>query len=141
MAGLIAAGLIEYRDAHSVVPEIRETVGHKSNRPPDGVVAFACGALSGVSIALVGHPFDTIKVRLQVQKVMPCGSSSSSAMGYLKLTMRHEGLSGLFKGIWPQIFVQMINTGLLFGLQVVIHGTNSPPVGFFQLTMLVHPSS
>ncbi len=117
----MTAGLIDYRATHSEETVTHEMVEHNSNRPPAGLVAFSCGALSGLSIALVGHPFDTIKVRLQVQKVMPCGSTSSSAMGYLRLTMRHEGLSGLFKGIWPQIAVQMINTGLLFGLQVLIH--------------------
>ncbi len=116
----MAAALVDFRVAHSEEIESCEIVEHKRNRPPsDSVVAFACGALSGVSIALVGHPFDTIKVRLQVQKVMPCGSISSSATGYLRLTMRHEGLPGLLKGIWPQIAVQMINTGLLYGLQVL----------------------
>ena len=97
-----------------------------------GLGAFTCGALSGISIALVGHPFDTLKVRVQVQQVMPCGSIARSAAGYLRLTLQHEGLFGLFKGIWPQIAVQMINTGLLFGLQVRKDFPNIERKGIFQ---------
>jgi len=64
----------------------------------------------------VGQPFDTLKVRMQTGWTVK-GASPTTAVDCLKLTMKHEGASGLFKGIGPQIGSQLLATGLLFGIQ------------------------
>ena len=56
-------------------------------------------ALAGVSRAVVGHPFDTIKVNLQTRPELY--SSSSSA---LRSVLKSDGIAGLFKGIRAPIF-------------------------------------
>jgi len=43
------------------------------------LVDFIAGTVGGVASLLAGHPFDTIKTRLQAQSQAPTSSSSSSA--------------------------------------------------------------
>ena len=55
------------------------------------------GTAGGVAICLVGHPFDTLKVRLQTQSVLkPVYSGLKDC--FLK-TLEWEGVSGLYKGV------------------------------------------
>lgn len=75
------------------------------------------GTISGAIGVITGHPFDTIKVRLQAQ---PHGKNATllyrSTLHCLLSTVRAEGLLGLFKGVSsPLVGVTAINT-LLFGV-------------------------
>ena len=55
------------------------------------------GTAGGVAICLVGHPFDTLKIRLQTQSVhKPVYSGLSDC--FVK-TLRWEGIGGLYKGV------------------------------------------
>ena len=56
-----------------------------------------CGTVSGIAVCLVGHPFDTLKVRLQTQPVeRPVYRGLVDC--FLK-TMKWEGIGGLYKGV------------------------------------------
>ncbi|CAH1365940.1 hypothetical protein MTP99_002245 [Tenebrio molitor] len=62
---------------------------------------FICGGFGGICTVLVGHPLDTIKVRLQTmpipnpgQKPLYCGT-----LDCLKTTIQQEGVRGLYKGM------------------------------------------
>ena len=55
------------------------------------------GTFSGIAVCLVGHPFDTLKVRLQTQPVdRPVYKGLLDC--FLK-TMKWEGIGGLYKGV------------------------------------------
>jgi solute carrier family 25 carnitine/acylcarnitine transporter 20/29 len=56
---------------------------------------FAAGYVSGMCLVLVGHPFDTIKVRLQTQ------GADGKFVGMtdcVKQTVAKEGIRGVYKG-------------------------------------------
>lgn len=47
---------------------------------PSAVVDFVAGTVAGIASLLTGHPFDTVKTRLQAQPVIP-SNVSSAALG------------------------------------------------------------
>jgi solute carrier family 25 (mitochondrial carnitine/acylcarnitine transporter), member 20/29 len=57
------------------------------------LVDFSAGILANCLGTFIGHPLDTVKVRMQLS------SSNISVLTVLKSTMRNEGISGLFKGV------------------------------------------
>ena len=55
------------------------------------------GTVSGIGVCLVGHPFDTLKVRLQTQPVdRPV---YKGLLDCFVKTMKWEGIGGLYKGV------------------------------------------
>eukprot|EP01112_Ceratiomyxa_fruticulosa_P020775 TRINITY_DN7172_c0_g1_i1.p1 TRINITY_DN7172_c0_g1~~TRINITY_DN7172_c0_g1_i1.p1 ORF type:complete len:301 (+),score=46.79 TRINITY_DN7172_c0_g1_i1:874-1776(+) len=55
---------------------------------------IAAGSIGGVAQVIVGHPLDTLKVRLQTQSELYSG-----AIDCFKKTVSQEGFAGLYKGI------------------------------------------
>lgn len=75
---------------------------------------FAAGCLGGCAGVIVGHPFDTIKVRLQTQD----GSSPKYRGSYdcFKTIVRTESVRGLYRGVTsPMAGVSFINA-IAFGV-------------------------
>ncbi|KAJ3537230.1 hypothetical protein NM208_g6404 [Fusarium decemcellulare] len=88
---------------------------------------FVAGSLSGVAKVTgkkitesiephadefpVGHPFDTIKVRLQTTN----SSHFAGPMHCVRQTIRHEGLSALYKGFTPPLIGWMFMDSILLG--------------------------
>lgn len=71
-------------------------------------VAFASGALSGTTAALVTSPFDVLKTRKQALLMSGSvgGSGSSKAVGsisVLREVIANEGAGALYAGIMPRI--------------------------------------
>ncbi|XP_059617115.1 congested-like trachea protein [Phlebotomus argentipes] len=62
---------------------------------------FLSGGFGGVCTVLVGHPLDTIKVRLQTMPVPEAGQSPLYAGTWdcAKKTIQREGFRGLYKGM------------------------------------------
>lgn len=60
---------------------------------------------------LVGHPFDTIKVRLQTSKA----SQFDGPLQCLMQTIRKEGVSGLYKGATPPLIGWMFMDSIMLG--------------------------
>ncbi|XP_066158444.1 mitochondrial carnitine/acylcarnitine carrier protein [Euwallacea fornicatus] len=60
-----------------------------------------CGGFGGISTILVGHPLDTIKVRLQTMPLPKSGELSQYAgtLDCLKKTVKYEGPLGLYRGM------------------------------------------
>ena len=55
------------------------------------------GTAGGIAVCLVGHPFDTLKVRLQTQSVTnPVYKGLADC--FFK-TLKWEGIGGLYKGV------------------------------------------
>eukprot|EP00471_Norrisiella_sphaerica_P009550 CAMPEP_0184494732 /NCGR_PEP_ID=MMETSP0113_2-20130426/29453_1 /TAXON_ID=91329 /ORGANISM="Norrisiella sphaerica, Strain BC52" /LENGTH=328 /DNA_ID=CAMNT_0026880607 /DNA_START=55 /DNA_END=1041 /DNA_ORIENTATION=- len=73
---------------------------------------IGAGTAAGIAQVAVGHPFDTVKVRLQTQ---------TSADGVFKGTLdcavktfRYEGVSGLYKGAWSPLIGAMFQNAAGF---------------------------
>ncbi|ODV89234.1 hypothetical protein CANCADRAFT_148477 [Tortispora caseinolytica NRRL Y-17796] len=72
---------------------------------------FVAGAFSGMSKLLVGHPFDTIKVRMQTA---PSGQFTGSLDCFLQ-TIRKEGPAALYKGTTPPLLGWMVMDSVMLG--------------------------
>merc|ERR1719364_502643 len=66
------------------------------------VTAGTCG---GIAVTLVGHPFDTLKVRLQTQSSTK--PVYSGVVDCFMKTLRWEGVGGLYKGVTSPLVGQM----------------------------------
>ncbi|KAI9325437.1 mitochondrial carrier domain-containing protein [Zopfochytrium polystomum] len=62
-------------------------------REMDDIKAFLAGGAAGVATVLAGHPFDTLKVRLQTS------NQYSGIVDCFKQTVRKDGIFGLYKGM------------------------------------------
>lgn len=71
-----------------------------------GVVDIAAGSAGGLLAALVGHPFDTIKVRLQTQPTNP--PLYTGFLDCVRQTASGEGLLGFYKGRWAFCIVSVL---------------------------------
>lgn len=75
---------------------------------------WAPGAVSGMTKMLVGHPFDTVKVRMQALSARQ--AAFANPMSTLRATVRNEGFLALFKGLTPNIpctmYYNMVNIGV-----------------------------
>ncbi|XP_056284794.1 mitochondrial basic amino acids transporter isoform X2 [Pseudoliparis swirei] len=76
---------------------------------------FVAGCVGGAAGVLVGHPFDTVKVRLQVQSIdKPLYRGTFHCFQSI---IRQESLTGLYKGIGsPMMGLTFINA-IVFGVQ------------------------
>lgn len=73
----------------------------------------AAGTAGGIAVTLVGHPFDTLKVRLQTQSATK--PVYSGMIDCLTKTLRWEGFGGLYKGVASPLVGQMFFRATLFG--------------------------
>ncbi|EEP75402.1 conserved hypothetical protein [Uncinocarpus reesii 1704] len=79
-------------------PKVAPTVKRKDYR------GFVAGVFSGIAKLSVGHPFDTIKVRLQTTK----SARFSGPVDCLLQTIRKEGVTALYKGATPPLMGWMV---------------------------------
>lgn len=88
---------------------------------------FVAGVFSGVTKLSVGHPFDTIKVRLQTSDK----SKFSGPLECLVQTIRKEGITGLYKGATPPLvgwmFMDSVMLGSLTFYRRILHETLFSP--------------
>lgn len=77
---------------------------------------LTAGTLAGVAQLLVGHPFDTIKVKLQAQPTPAPGQPPmySGAMDAVRKTIAAEGAKGLYAGIGPPLATVAVFNAVLF---------------------------
>lgn len=71
---------------------------------------FVAGGFAGSVGIFVGFPFDLIKVRLQSHPEL----YESKALQCLKITIRKDGIAGLYKGCLPPICSQAFINAFLF---------------------------
>ncbi|EAW23808.1 putative mitochondrial carrier protein [Aspergillus fischeri NRRL 181] len=72
---------------------------------------FVAGVFSGIAKLSVGHPFDTVKVRLQTSKE----GHFKGPLDCVLQTVRKEGLSGLYKGATPPLVGWMVMDSVMLG--------------------------
>ena len=72
---------------------------------------FVAGVFSGIAKLSVGHPFDTIKVRLQTTKT----SRFRGPIDCVYQTIHKEGVKGLYKGATPPLIGWMFMDSVMLG--------------------------
>jgi solute carrier family 25 carnitine/acylcarnitine transporter 20/29 len=78
-------------------------------------VGFVCGAVSGTTAVVVGHPLDTIKTKLQAQSSR--FGARPSTLSVARAVLAAEGLRGLYRGIVPPL----LSTGFLRSVQFSVY--------------------
>lgn len=95
-----------------MVAEDFEIIEQRAN--VGGWANFASGTFGGVAGLLVGHPFDTVKVRLQSQNHL--APKYTSTFHCFTTILRQEKITGLYKGMAsPLVGVAVVNA-MLFGV-------------------------
>lgn len=76
---------------------------------------FLAGLLGGAAGVLVGHPFDTVKVRLQTQ---PSGSGAKykGTLHCFRCILKEESVVGLYKGISSPLAGLAFINAIVFGV-------------------------
>ena len=68
---------------------------------------YSIGALIGVGKLLVGHPFDTIKVRMIMGNL--------NFIDCIKMSYKNYGITSFYHGLSSPIISELINSSLIFG--------------------------
>ena len=77
-----------------------ETVEPVAPKQPGALKSFIAGGVGGVCLVVVGHPLDTIKVRIQTQVIEPGKPPMYANMiDCAKKSMKAEGTFALYKGM------------------------------------------
>jgi len=74
---------------------------------------FFCGSFAGVGLVLAGHPFDTIKVRLQAEGGF---GRFKGPIHCLYTTLKQERVFGLYKGAMGPLIGQGLVSSMQFGI-------------------------
>lgn len=78
--------------------------------PPPRYIGFIAGMFSGVTKNAVGHPFDTVKVRLQTSE-----GRFKGPMDCVWQTFRSEGIKGFYKGFTPPLVGWVLMDSVMLG--------------------------
>mmetsp|Transcript_2040 Transcript_2040/g.3658 ORF Transcript_2040/g.3658 Transcript_2040/m.3658 type:complete len:255 (-) Transcript_2040:1135-1899(-) len=109
--GLNRYGTMRVRGADEFIEQVATPNGDVNLEQNIKTLASSiAGCFAGVSSVLVGHPFDSIKTRLQVGKRVGSGNNIS-----------FEGLRGLYRGVIPPLLtvgmVQSLNFTFYEGIK------------------------
>uniref|UniRef100_A0A1I8GII2 ADP/ATP translocase n=2 Tax=Macrostomum lignano TaxID=282301 RepID=A0A1I8GII2_9PLAT len=66
----------------------------------EGGIGLGVGILYGVTNVVVGHPFDTMKTKMQAQQ----GFDTGGMLKAFNKTWRAEGVIGLYRGCIPPLW-------------------------------------
>lgn len=72
---------------------------------------FVAGTLSGLTKACIGHPFDTLKIRMQCSAL----GTYKGPLDCFRQTVSKEGFRGLYKGLTPPLAGWGLSDSILLG--------------------------
>ncbi|KAL8214664.1 hypothetical protein R6Q57_004113 [Mikania cordata] len=81
-----------------------------------GYKHYVAGLASGVSMVIVGHPFDTVKVKLQKHNTEANGLKYRGGFHCTTRILRTEGVRGLYRGATPSFVGMAVESSLVFGI-------------------------
>ena len=94
--------------------------------------AWTSGGIAGISLSIMGHPFDTIKTRMQTNPNHRSALACAVTMG------RREGVLSLWQGLTPSVIAGVMTGSLRFGVQSWANQTLAQSMGvrnFVELKM------
>jgi len=78
----------------------------------EGLFGLGCGVLFGLTSPLVGHPFDTLKTKMQAQEAYRKGGMWHTFVAVI----RNEGFFALYKGLLPPLIGSGAYRSIQFGV-------------------------
>ncbi|KAI9593931.1 mitochondrial carrier domain-containing protein [Syncephalis fuscata] len=98
---------------------------------------IVAGTVGGWAQVFVGHPFDTVKVRLQTQPQPPM---FHGPMDCVRKTVAREGVRGLFKGVYsPLVGIGICNAALFSANEnfrrLLQNGNSNEPMTLGEMTL------
>lgn len=98
-------------EAQAQMAAVKSETNDQSKSPPPKYIGFIAGMFSGVTKNAVGHPFDTVKVRLQTSE-----GRFKGPMECVINTFRAEGFRGFYKGFTPPLVGWVMMDSVMLGL-------------------------
>lgn len=87
----------------------------ESGEPKLGfALTLMCGAASGALSTLITFPFDTVRRRMQIQNLHIPESDRLTARQQATTVIKREGLSGLYRGLTPELMKVIPMVGTMF---------------------------
>ncbi|XP_062114166.1 mitochondrial arginine transporter BAC1-like, partial [Humulus lupulus] len=77
---------------------------------------YVTGLLAGVSTVAIGHPFDTVKVKLQKHNTEAHGIKYKNSLHCTARILRTEGIRGLYRGATSSFVGMSFESSLVFGI-------------------------
>ncbi|KAF3451451.1 hypothetical protein FNV43_RR07546 [Rhamnella rubrinervis] len=77
---------------------------------------YVAGLVAGVATVLVGHPFDTVKVKLQKHNTEAHGITYRNGLHCTARILRTEGIRGLYSGATSSFVGVAFESSILFGI-------------------------
>ncbi|KAJ9136141.1 hypothetical protein P3X46_033249 [Hevea brasiliensis] len=77
---------------------------------------YLAGLLAGVAIVITGHPFDTVKVKLQKHNTEAHGIKYRNGLHCTTRILQTEGVKGLYRGATSSFVGMAFESSLLFGI-------------------------
>ncbi|KAI4299405.1 hypothetical protein L6164_032872 [Bauhinia variegata] len=81
-----------------------------------GYKQYVAGLLAGVATVATGHPFDTVKVKLQKHNTEVHGIQYRSGLHCTARILKTEGIRGLYRGATSSFIGMAFESSLLFGI-------------------------
>ncbi|KAG0612914.1 hypothetical protein M758_6G062100 [Ceratodon purpureus] len=81
----------------------------------DATKDYLAGLAAGVATVLIGHPFDTVKVKLQTQNTDAHSQKYRNAIQCTSHILKTEGPKGLYRGATSSFVGVSIESAVLFG--------------------------
>ncbi|KAI8525545.1 hypothetical protein RHMOL_Rhmol13G0238600 [Rhododendron molle] len=81
-----------------------------------GYKDYVAGLLAGVATVITGHPFDTVKVKLQKHNTEAHGMKYRSGLHCTARILKTEGVKGLYRGATSSFLGVAFESSLLFGI-------------------------
>ncbi|CAL0331385.1 unnamed protein product [Lupinus luteus] len=88
----------------------------EENSSCSGYKEYVAGLLAGVSTVAIGHPFDTVKVKLQKHNTEAHGIQYRSSLHCTARILKTEGIKGLYRGATSSFVGMAFESSLLFGI-------------------------
>lgn len=81
-----------------------------------GSKEYVAGLLAGVATVVIGHPFDTVKVKLQKHNTEAHGMKYKNGLHCTARIVKSEGVRGLYRGATSSFLGMAFESSLLFGI-------------------------
>nr|GMD11494.1 mitochondrial arginine transporter BAC1 isoform X1 [Ipomoea batatas] len=81
-----------------------------------GYKDYVAGMLAGVATVIVGHPFDTVKVKLQKHNTSADGIKYKNGLHCAARILKAEGVKGLYRGATSSFVGMAFESSLAFGI-------------------------
>ncbi|KAK6188766.1 hypothetical protein SNE40_004878 [Patella caerulea] len=95
----------------------------------EGVIGLGVGVLYGLTNVCVGHPFDTLKTKMQAE----AGFEKTNMVQTFVKTLKQQGLKGLYRGCIPPLWGSGIYRSAQFAVFEALYTQQDNRIGKYEL--------